>query len=206
MPYFMTTSHKNIPNFAVDEIWEAAWGAKTEVRTKKMHAGLEVGEKYLEKSGYLTEARKEIPPLFCSQFWYCSEVIKAAIERLEPKRHQFHPFSLRDQERKYEVAQLYIINILDSIDALDLERSENLEVYTGYDGQEVVKVNPLFLSKDKREIALYQDRIKNRHLWMGPGAFGPAKAFISDELHDIIKENDISPSPLRFYRTKRTLH
>lgn len=202
----MKTSYKNIPDIDEDQYWDPVWGDIVDDFIEPIDKGLMIDPKLFPSSGFLEQKTSVIPNLFSIQFWYCTDVIKQAIEQLEPGRHYFHPYVLRDAPEGKEIAQLYIINVLDPIDAVNIGKSENLEFYTDLAGDKHMSVNPLFLSKDKEEIALFEDRIQGRHLWLGPGAYGPGKAFVSDELHDIIKENDVSPSPLKFYRTKRTLH
>ncbi len=202
MPYFMTTSYKNRPSIELDDFWYDSWGDIVKEFIEPINKGLKINPSFFPQSGFLREAMSEVPTLFSTQFWFCSKAIKEAIDQLEPGKHRFHPFSLRDASGGHEIEQLYIINILDPVDAVDVEKSENLDIYKGFDGQEVVKVSPLYLSKDKRETALHPDRIKGRHLWLGPGAYGPGKAFVSDALHDMIKQHDSRPSPLIFYRTK----
>lgn len=202
MPYFMTTSYKSIPDVDEDKYWDENWGSIVRNFIEPIDRGEKIDPKLFPSSGFLEQKTSVIPNLFSIQFWYCTEVIKQAIERLEPDRHYFHPYVLRDAPEGKEITQLYIINIVDPIDAVDVERSENLHFYTDSTVQEVMSVSPAFLSKDKREIALHENMIKDRHLWIGPGTFGPGNAFVSDELHDAIQQNDTSPSPLRFYRTK----
>ncbi|WP_299472557.1 DUF1629 domain-containing protein [uncultured Roseibium sp.] len=202
----MTTSYKNIPDVDEDKYWDDKWGSIVRNFIKPINQGVNIKPELFPSSGFLERKTSVIPNLFSIQFWYCTDVIKQAIERLEPGRHYFHPYVLRDAPEGKETAQLFIINIVEPIDAVDVERSENLRFHADSTGRGVMSVSPAYLSKDKREVALHENLLKGRHLWIGPGAYGPGRAFVSDELHDIIKENDVSPSPLRFYRTKRTLH
>lgn len=202
MPCFMTTSYRNIPDIDEDKYWDDSWGEIVDDFIHPLKFGLEIDVRFFPRSGFLEQKTAMIPNLFSIQFWYCSDVIRDAVERLEPGRHYFHPYVLRNAPNGEEIAQLYIINIVDPVDAVDVERSENLRIYTDSTGKEKMSVSPAYLSKDKREIALHGELVKDRHLWIGPGVYGPGNAFVSDELHDIVKQNDTSPSPLRFYRTK----
>ena len=202
----MTTSYKNLPDVDEDKYWDDEWGSIVRNFIEPIDQGVKINPELFPSSGFLGQKTSVIPNLFSIQFWYCTDVIKQAVERLEPGRHYFHPYVLRDAPEGKEFAQLYIINIVDPIDAIDVDRSENLDIRKNLSGKKVTTVNSIYLSSEKCEIALHEDRILGRHLWVGPGAYGPGNAFVSDELHDIIKENDISPSPLQFYRTKRTLH
>ncbi|WP_353608897.1 DUF1629 domain-containing protein [Labrenzia sp. DG1229] len=202
MPYFMTTSYKSIPDVDEDKYWDESWGSIVRNFIEPIDRGIKIDPKLFPSSGFLEQKTSVIPNLFSIQFWYCTDVIKQAIERLEPGRHYFHPYVLRDAPEGKEIAQLYIINIVDPVDAVDVKRSENLDIRINLSGKQITRVSTVYLSQNKREIALHEDLIKDRHLWLSPQAFGPGNAFISDELHDIIQQNDTSPSPLRFYQTK----
>ncbi|MET1412186.1 DUF1629 domain-containing protein [Roseibium sp. HPY-6] len=202
----MTKNYEGVPSIEIDEYWNDQWGSIVETLLEPIDKGLNVDAKYFPLGGYLREKMPIIPDLFSIQYWFCTSVIREAIERLEPSRHKFHPFTLRDVENKKTVKELFIINILDPIDLLDVSNSQNLDVYTDLAGKRGVALNPAYLSMEKREISLRDDGTQKRHLWLGPGAYGPGKAFVSDELHEVILQHDIEPSPLKFYRTKRNLH
>lgn len=202
MPYFMTMNSTKQPIVHRDDFWDDKWGDILEKLIRPVKVGKKVDAKYFPTGGLLERKVKVIRNLFGIEFWYCTDVIKNAIELLEPGRHGFHPFSLRDPYRDNETTQLFIINIVGSIDAIDVKRSENLDTRINLSGKQVTMVNPLYLSKKKREIALHDNLIKGRHLWVSPEAYGPGNAFISDELHDKIKQCEKSLSHLDFYRTK----
>lgn len=202
----MTTSHENIPAIERYDYWNDDWGDIVSEFIDPIDVGEEVDATLFPAKCFLNEPASVIPALFSSEYWICNEVIKDTIEKLEPGRHRFRGFCLDDRRNGGEVAKLYIINILDPLDAVDVEMSDSLDLLMKPDGSRVFSCEPFNLSEEREEIKLFEDRIQGRHLWIGPGAYGPGRAFVSDELHDIIKENDISPSPLRFYRTKRTLH
>ncbi|MFN3251795.1 imm11 family protein [Roseibium album] len=202
MPYFMTTSYRSIPDVDEDKYWDENWGSIVRSFIEPIDRGVKIDPKLFPSSGFLEQKTSVIPNLFSIQFWYCTDAIKQAIERLEPGRHYFHPYVLRDAPEGKEIAQLYIINIVDPVDAVDVERSENLDIRMNPSGKQITRVSTVFLSESKREIALHEDMIKDRHLWLSPKAFGPGNAFVSDALHEIILQHDVSPSPLRFYRTK----
>lgn len=202
MPYFMTTSYKNIPDIDEDKYWDDSWGDIVDDFIRPLKSGLEIDARFFPRSGFLEQDTAIIPSLFSIEFWFCSELMKDAIEQLEPGRHGFHPYSLRDAPEGKEIAQLYIINIVDPVDAVDVKRSENLDIRMNPSGKQITRVSTVYLSESKREIALHEDMIKDRHLWLSPKAFGPGNAFVSDALHEIILQHDVSPSPLRFYRTK----
>lgn len=202
MPYFMTTSYKSIPDIGEDKYWDDNWGDDVDDFIRPLKFGLEVNAKFFPQSGFLEHETAIIPNLFSIEFWFCTEVIKDAIEQLEPGRHRFHPFSLRDAPEGKEIKQLYIINIVDPIDAVDVERSENLVTRINPSGKPITQVATAYLSKNKREIALHDSLVEDRHLWVSPKAFGPGNAFVSDKLHDVIQQHDMTPSPLEFYRTK----
>ncbi|WP_281929943.1 imm11 family protein [Roseibium album] len=202
MPYFMTMNSTRQPIIQRDDFWDDSWGDIVDKLVVPVDRGQKVGAKYFPLGGLLEEKVKVIPNLFSIEFWYCTELIKNTIEQLESGWHGFHPFSLRNPYEDNEITQLYIINIVGWIDAIDVERSDNLVTRTFPSGKEITRVSPLHLSKDKREIALHDDMIKCRHLWVSPKADGPGKAFVSDELHDKIKQCGKPHSHLDFYRTK----
>lgn len=202
MPCFMSMNSTRQPIVQRDEFWDSSWGDILEKLIRPVKMGQKVDAKYFPPSGLLEEKVKVIRNLFGIEFWYCTDVIKNAIEQLEPGRHGFHPFSLRNPFEGDEITQLYIINIVGWIDAIDVERSDNLVTRIIPSGKKITRVSTLHLSKGKREIALHDDMIKGRHLWVSPKADGPGKAFVSDELHDKIKQCEKSLSHLDFYRTK----
>lgn len=125
MPYFIADNYKT-PSIAEDDYWKDEWGSAVEKLIKPLDQATLVEDKYFPKSGYLRAPCKTIPPLFAIEYWYCNEAIKSALEMLEPSRHCFHPFSLRDHKDGEEIAKSYIINTLDRLDAVDEERSKNL--------------------------------------------------------------------------------
>ena len=202
MTYFMTTSYTNIPCINEDDYWNLEWGDVVKDFIDPIDKGLRVDARFFPPSGFLELNAAKIPCLFSIQFWYCNDVIKQAIERLEPGRHHFSPYRLRSSREGVEIAQLYIINIVDPLDAVDRQKSNNLTYFQRRDGVESFVISPLKLSKDRTDIALNPDLIEGRHLWIGPGAFGPGNAFVSDELHDVIKRHLSSPAPIDFYKTK----
>ena len=97
MPYFMTTSYKSIPDVDEDKYWDENWGDDVDDFIRPLKFGLEVNAKFFPQSGFLEHETAIIPNLFSIEFWFCTEVIKDAIEQLEPGRHRFHPFSLNHE-------------------------------------------------------------------------------------------------------------
>lgn len=201
MPYFISNNY-NGPSLDDDDYWNDQWGLATDQLIKPLYNCELVDEKYFPNNGYLLTSTENIPALFSSQFFYCNEAIKNALEELEPSRHRFHPYNLREHKDGGEITRLYIINMLDRLDAIDEERSKNLRRSKRDPNSSWFQISFPYLSEDGGDLVLKEDLCKGRHFWRGMGVTGPGKAFVSDEFYEIILRENFPTSPFDFYKTE----
>lgn len=201
MPYFIADNYKT-PSIAEDDYWKDEWGSAVEKLIKPLNQSTLVDDKYFPKSGYLRAPCKTIPPLFAIEYWYCNEAIKSALEMLEPSSHRFHPFSLRDRKDGDEIANFYIINILDRLDAVDEDQSKNLHRSKLDPTSSSFQITIPNLSKHGGDLVLKSGASEGRHLWKGMGAIGPGHAFVSDKFYEIILRETSETPPFFFYKTR----
>ncbi len=194
MPYIMSYSHRpGIPGITEDGYWKEEWGGLKEKQRLKSHPwmyGLPTDAKYFPSSGYLHNKPKNIPNIFCQAWWFCDAEIKDIIEDLEPGRHCFYPYSLRSSKEGPVVKELFIIHPQDPITSIDVEKSPKA-LPQKYNDKYEIKAGGM---GDKPNIkrghyaVLTEDYPKDRHIWRDTRVETQNGIFISDHLHDVIKQ------------------
>jgi len=189
MPYIMSYSHRpGIPGVEEDDYWQDQWGSRLINRAKPWKLGLPMPAKYFPTSGYLTGKVKTIPNIFCQGLWFCDEEIRKVIEGLEPGRHRFYPFTLRNSKKGDIRAELFIIHALEPIEAIDIDRSPGVREFVGtLEVPEGIRTN----KPGKRHanyVVLKRDYPKDRHIWRDTRVETSNGIFISDHLHSVITQ------------------
>lgn len=201
MPYYMTTG---MPAFSVNEdpYWNDEWGREYSIY-QAFFKGEPFDGKYLPKSGYLDRPVKTYPPFVSLPYWLCNDEVKDLIESFEPGQHRFFPFELRKSKRGEVVAHYHILNIVGRIAAVDTDGSDPMAVEnTVYDdGRSIWDISNLNIFAGGGDIALYEDRIGERHLWLEEIAPRYSCAFISDALYDALQPFIPKKKVVRFKKT-----
>jgi len=189
MPYIMSYSHRpGIPAIEDDEYWQEEWGSRVENLAIPWDLGMPTEAKYFPTSGYLTNKVKTIPNIFCQGLWFCDEEIKNIIEDLEPGRHRFYPFTLRNSKNGDVRAELFIIHALKPIEAIDIERSPLVREFVGTLEVPASVRNSKPSKKWANYVVLKPDYPRDRHIWRDSRVVTRNGIFISDYLYSIFKQ------------------
>jgi hypothetical protein len=174
-------------NMVIDDFWQDEWGDLTRDFIQKVNFGEDIVARCFPKTAYTRTKGTFISPMFTRGFWICTDAVRQAIEHLEPGVHAFHPLAIREEENGDVVADRFVINIRQRIDAVNLEQSENVLIRPFKSGNgNYVAFQGTQLAKGKQTIALERPLVEGKHLWVGIGGFGPTSAFVSEDLKDAI--------------------
>lgn len=202
MPYLMTRGDAVI-HIKRDDYWQDEWGDKYD-ELQLFLRGERINPNFLPKTGYLDSRAKTYPPLMALPFWVCSDEVRKVIEELEPNTHQFTPYAVRKSKRG-EVAVTYnIINICNSLESLDWERSNPDVVICDPDpypdGGKDVRIYTTALIAGYGPLALRDDAIKGYHMWIDHFDRRYSRLFISDEMYEALQPFVVKKY-LNFYKT-----
>jgi hypothetical protein len=132
-------------------------------------------------------AIKPFPYHFIDGIEIISDAAKRVIESLEPGIHQFIPVAVECPERlagqsseglefQFTNAPYYAVNVRQSFDAIDKDRSSVRR-------NEMVKTKNIYnVRLDEGPFYVRADTVAGKHLWTGGGGVLESKYFISDEL------------------------
>ena len=113
--------------------------------------------------------------------FFCDQKFKAIVEALEPGVHDFVPMELRyGTPEKFEVFQYYLVRSLHNFNPIDVDNSDLRWLQRVTDSS--------WFWKKKRDVpfTLKRELTEGRHLWSCHGKF------ISDEIHDEIKRQNLA--------------
>lgn len=147
----------------------------------------------MPSSGYLDKQTAVLPSLTPAG-WMCDEEVRGVIEGIEPGVHRFLPYKVRKSKTSEEVVkQYFIINICNSLEIFDPERTDpdlfERKIYPNEHVSILIKSLRVGLAfKDKNRklcIAVNEAAMDGKHLVVDPRI--PRSKFMSDAIYEALR-------------------